>query len=327
MATINDLNDYLASLGYEESNTYDVPKDPADASLASVNAFIRERSEDSEPTSLGIIHITGPSIVDNTAPVKAVGGLLTSIQGAIDAIGASLTGVRSSHGAVPSSISGRTQMSLVASPMPGSVVIQVAPTLDRTIDLYPNGTALFDVEEELGARPLADLAFSEFSTLIRDFEQSTPDDSIFIDRLTDLGPRVASTMKEFCESVNKGVMNVDFEWSEPGKSAETSFISHNQARRAAKVIDDANIENEEVTLEGILLTVTTSNKDKLRIIEDSGKEVIVTIGDISPSSLFALHAGERVVVQAERRISSRPGGRKVEKLVGRSIDITPTLES
>lgn len=327
MATTIKLNEYLASLGFDESATYDVPQNPSDASLASVNAFIREHTKDAKPASLGVIHITGPSIVENSAPVKSVGGLLTSIQGAIDAIGASLRGIRSSHGAVPAIVSGRTQMSLIASPMPGSVVIQVAPTLDKMADLYPDGPGLFDVEEEIGARPLADLAFSEFSALIRELEQTTPDDAIFIDRLSDLGPRVASTMREFCESVDKGALDVEFEWREPGRNSETSSISHTQAKRAAKVIDDANIENEEVIIEGILLTVTTSNKDKLRILEDTGREVMITIGGISPASLFTLHTGERVIAQAERRISNRPGGRKVEKLIGVSIEIAPTLEN
>lgn len=327
MATTSNLKDFLTSLGFSESSTYDVPKDPADASLASVNAFIRENSDNDETASCGVIHIAGPSIVGNSAPVKAVGGLLTSVQGAVDAIGASIAGVRSTHGAIPSSISGRTQMSLVASPMPGSVVIQVAPTLDRMTDLYPHGEALFDIEEESGTKPLADLAFNEFSTLVRDLEQSTPDDSLFIDRLADLGPRVASAMKEFCESVNKGVLDVDFEWREPGKNAESSFITHSQAKRAVKVIEDANIENEDISIEGVLLTVTTSDKDKLRVLEDTGKEVIVTIGDISPTSLFALRTGERVIVHAERRVSNRPGGRQVVKIMGLSVETIPTLNS
>lgn len=151
MAATTNLKDFLTSLGFSEPNTYDAPKDPAGASPASVNAFIRENPDNVEATSCGVIHIAGPSIAENSAPVKAVGGLLTFVQGTVDTIGSSLAGVRSSHGAIPSSISGRTQMSLVASPMPGSVVIQVAPMLDRNRSASERASLLFEAMHALHA--------------------------------------------------------------------------------------------------------------------------------------------------------------------------------
>lgn len=135
MATTTKLDDYLALLGFDPEATYDVPENPADAALSGVAAFVREHSAGQEPESTGIIHITGPSALGNSAPVKAVGNLLTSIQSTIDAVGASLMGNRSAEGALPSAITSRTEMSLIASPMPGSVVIQVAPSLARMDDL------------------------------------------------------------------------------------------------------------------------------------------------------------------------------------------------
>ena len=134
-------------------------------------------------------------------------------------------------------------------------------------------------------------------------------------------------MKEFCESVNKGVLDVDFEWREQAKTPKAPLLLTLRAKRAVKVIEDANIENEDISIEGVLLTVTTSDKDKLRVLEDTGKEVIVTIGDISPTSLFALRTGERVIVHAERRVSNRPGGRQVVKIMGLSVETIPTLNS
>lgn len=327
MATTINPDDYLASLGFDPEATYDVPENPADAALAGVAAFVQEHITDVEPASTGIIHITGPSIIGNSAPVKAVGNLLTSIQNAVDAIGASLMGNRSAGGLIPAAITGRTEMSLIASPMPGSVVIQVAPSLARMDDLYPEGPGLFDVEAELDARPLADQAFIEFSTLIGELREDDPDDSQFVDHLTDLGPRVATAMKNFCESVDKGVLDLEFEWTEPSKRTETASISHSHAERAARVITSANIENEEIVIEGVLLTVTQSTKDKLRILEDDGREIIVAIGDISPAATYPLHTGERVRVLAERRVSHKPGGKRSEKVVGKAIEQVAKLDS
>lgn len=326
MATTTNLDDYLMSLGYVSDVTYDIPDNPADAALVGVNAFVREHSPEVEPKSTGIIHITGPSIIGNSAPVKAVGNLLTSIQGAVDAIGASLMGNRSAGGSIPSIITGRTEMSLIASPMPGSVVIQVAPSLARIDDLYPEGPGLFDLEGELEEKPLADKAFIEFSNLIGELRKDEPDESEFVEHLTDLGPRVATAMKNFCESVEKGVLDLELEWTEPNDKTETASISHSYAERAAKIITSANIENEEVTIEGTLLTVTQSSKDKLRIQKDDGQEIVVSIGDILPAATYPLHTGERVRILAEKRVSHKPGGKRSEKLIGKMVEPVAKLE-
>lgn len=325
MVSTTNLDGYLASLGFDSEATYDVPDNPADAALAGVNAFVREHATEEEPSSTGIIHITGPSILGNAAPVKAVGNLLTTIQNTIDAIGASLMGNRSAGGVIPSAITGRTEMSLIASPMPGSVVIQVAPSLSRMDDLYPKGPGLFDVEAELDAKPLADQAFIEFSTLIGELREDDLDDTQFVEHLTDLGPRVATAVKGFCEIVDKGVLDLEFEWTEPSKQTETAVISHSHAERAVKVIASANIENEEVTIEGTLLTVTQSTKDKLRILKNDGREIVITIGDISPAATYPLHTGDRVRVLAEKRVSLRPGGKRTEKLIGKAIESVAKL--
>ena len=236
-------------------------------------------------------------------------------------------GNRSAEGSLPSAITSRTEMSLIASPMPGSVVIQVAPSLARMDDLYPEGLGLFDAEAELDAKPLADQAFIEFSTLISELREDDPDNSQFVDHLTDLGPRVATAMKSFCESIDKGVLDLELEWTESSRKAKTASISHSHAERTARLIASANIENEEVTIEGVLLTVTQSTKDKLRILEDDGQEAVVTIGDIPPAATYPLHTGERVRIRAEKRVSRKPGGTRSEKLVGKAVELATKLEA
>lgn len=328
MATMPNLDEYLASLGFDPDTTYAVPENPADAALVGVNGFIREHSAGDEPASIGLIHITGPSVKEHSAPLKAVGNLLAALQDGVDAIGASLQGVMTSSGTLPFSVTGRTQLSMVASPMPGSVVIQVAPTLDRMDDLYPDGKeqALFDLEEEIGARPLADMAFDEFSSLIKDLDAEGPDKTDFLDRLTDYGPRVASTMKTFCDSVDKGALDVGFEWEEPGREPEISNLSHEAAKHASTIIQNANIESETAHIVGKILTITMSQKDKLRVLTDDEKDVTLAVGSISPSDVINLHTGDRVDIEAEKRTSSRPGGRSRQTLIGVSLTKLPDLQ-
>lgn len=328
MATTTNLIDYLKGLGYDDSVEYDVPESASDAAMAGVQAFVREHSDEPQPESVGIIHITGPNVEDNSAPVRSVGTLLTAIQDGVDAVGAAIMGKISLSGSLPSTITGRTQLSLVASPLPGSVVIQVAPTLDRMADLYPEekGEPLFDIEKEIDAEPLADQAFTEFSTLVKELGEDDPLKKEFVDHLTELGPRVASNMRGFCDSVDKGGVDVSFEWSQPGKEPESSFISHSSAKYAVTVIDNANIENQSVNIVGTLLTVTTSIKDRLRVLKQDGSECIVTIGSIEPADLISVHSGDKVSIEAEQVISNRPGSRQKEKLIGvslRKVDSPP----
>lgn len=321
MAMEPNLDDYLSMLGFDSDTIYVVPADPADAALAGVNAFVREHSPSDNPASIGVVHLTGSSVEGHSAPLKAVGALLSALQDGIDAIGASIQGIVTLTGALPSSVTGRTQLSMIASPQPGSVAIQVSLTLDRMEDLYPEGRnqSLFDLEDEIEARPLADMAFGEFSSLIKDLSIAGPDKTEFLDRLTDHGPRVASAMKAFCDSVDKGALDVDLEWEEPGREPEMCNLSHEAARHAARVIQNANIDSETTHIVGKILTLTMSSKDKLRVLTDAERDVTLAVGSISPSDIVTLHPGDRVVIEAERCVSRRPGGRSYEKLIGVSL--------
>ena len=72
-----------------------------------------------------------------------------------------------------------------------------------------------------------------------------------------------------------------------------------------------------------MLTVTTSEKDHLRIKEDVDgglfKETILPIGDIPPEQLYGLQPGDKVAVEAEKQLFTRAGGRTSQKLVGVGI--------
>jgi hypothetical protein len=317
--------EYLRSLGFNPDESYTAPDDPMEASRASINAFVQEHMEAVGKESIGFIHITGSAVKNNSAPLKSVAKVIAAVQDGVEAIGGSLEGFLSSRGRIPIDVSGRTQLSMVASPMPGSVVIQIAPTLPREFDLYPEGPALFDIEKETNAEPLADQAIGELSDLINELSAETPDKGQVLDRLTDLGPRVATAVKELCQSVSSSGVDVDFSWKQPGREEKKSSISAAYAKSAVSLIENANIESEEETIEGILITITESNKDKLRVLLDNGVEEQLSIGSISPVDLAAVNTGDRVRITATRSVSSRAGGRKSERLEGVALERVPKL--
>lgn len=323
MDTTPSLNELLNDLGFDPSQTYQLPDDPNELSASSLKGFIEQSVLCHSAESSALIHITGPSVCGHSAPVRGLGEFMIALQTTFDSIGASIEGFRSATGSIPSSVSARTELSLTASPLPGSVVLEIAPSIPRLEDLYPDGDALFDIEEAIGAKPLADSAFEELSELLEKLDIDSPDQNDFVDYLSELGPRVASSLKGFCDSISKASINIEFEWEEPSKPKKAVNINHSFARYISEVIDNASITSDEVRIEGILLTVTTSDKDHLRIRQQVGdvetKEVTLPIGDISQDELRDLHAGDRVVVYAEQQISTRAGGRTVTKLKGLSI--------
>ena len=330
MGTTTNVNAMLKGLGFDAGVSYDLPEDLSELSASSLRGFISQTYLQHSSESTALIYVTGPAVSGHSAPLRSIGDFMIRLQGTFDSIGASIEEFKLLGGAIPSTFAQRTELSLVASPLPGSVILEVAPTKPRLEDLYPRGEALFDIEEEVGARPLADQAFGEFSNLMSDLAIDEPNHDKFVDHLAELGPRVASNVQTLCETVDKGAIDIDFKWKEPSGDKKKVCVNHAFARFASTVIKNAEIDVESVRVEGALVTVTTSDKDHLRIREglddERIKETTLLIGDIPSEQLYGLQPGDRVIVDAERRISTRAGGRRAEKLVGISIKGLPRLQ-
>lgn len=326
MALSDKTKAFLDGLGFDPDAVYDVPESAWEASLQSLESFIGSSVDAKSHAceSSGTIHITGPAVLGHTAPAKAVGELLSSFQGAVDAVGASMSGRASGFGPIPKELSARTKMSLIASPLPGSVVIRVAPTMKRMDDLEPEGPSLFD-PADIGLRPLADEAMERFTSLLSVFDETSPESGELIERLTEMGPRVATNIKAFYDSIGRGSMDVDLSWLEPGADRRRSYISHSEARLAVKAIDEAKIESTVIHVIGELQTATVSNKDKLRVKTADGIEKTISLGLISTAEIMEFRTGQGVDVEVECRTSVKPGGKHSEKLSGVSISILPTL--
>ncbi len=323
MGTTIDSRAMLASLGFDENENYDLPEDLNELSTSSLRGFISQTFLSHSAEATALIHVAGPSVVGHSAPLRTVGGFMVHLQAAFDSVGASIAGFKSLRGAIPSSLAKRTELALVASPLPGSVVLEVAPTKPRLEDLYPEGEPLFDLEETIGAKPLADSAFEELASLMSELVVDEPNQDKFVEHLSELGPRVASSVRTLCDAVDKDGIDVDFEWRPPSGERKKVRVTHTYAKFVSTVIQNADIDTEPVKIEGTLVTITTSDKDHLRIREDevdgAAKEVTLPIGDIPPEQLHGLQPGDRVQVDAERQVYNCVGGRTREKLVGVGI--------
>ena len=323
MDTLIDSKALLKNLGFDENASYDLPEDLNELSISSLRGFASQTFLSHSAEATALIRVTGPSVVGHSAPLRTVGGFMVHLQTTFDSVGASIASFKSLKGAIPSSLAKRTELALVASPLPGSVVLEVAPTKPRLEDLYPEGVPLFDLEETIGAKPLADSAFEELASLMSDLAVDEPNQDKFVEHLSELGPRVASSVSTLCDAIDRDGIDVDFEWRPPSGERKKVCVTHTYAKFVSAVIKEADIDTEQVKIEGTLVTITTSDKDHLRIREDeidgSAREVTLPIGDIPPEQLHGLRPGDRVQVDAERQVYNCVGGRKREKLVGIGI--------
>lgn len=293
-----------------------------EASERSLRAFVAQQTGDDAAglkESRGLLHFTGPAIVGHSIPISAVGSALSMMQSAIDAIGAAKEGFSSVGGQIPNRVKARTELRMDASPMPGSVVISVRPSMPREQDLNPDGQARLEFDE-VELRPLADECFEDFINILSSTIDDSPAHDKLIDLLSEFGPRTSSAVREFCSALDRDSLDVDLKWEEPKKRPLKGEMSHSRAKFVSGVIKDADIEVETVTLVGMLVTSTMSKKDKFRLRFEDGTEKTLALGKISPSDVSQFRTGETVTIKAERRIGRYTGGREREWLVGIAIE-------
>lgn len=276
--------------------------------------------------SRGEIHLKGSGVKANAAPASFVGNLLNEFQCTIDALGASISGHTSAMGAIPSAIRTSTMINIVASPQPGSLRLNISPAQQGFDEVFPNGETLFGFDD-LGRRPLADIAVEELINLLAKVDTQSPNNEDLMEELMDRGPRVTSTFKGLMKSLDEGNFDADLKWSEPKRDKKESTITHELARYAVSVIENARIETNERTFSGTLITSTASKKDKIRIsLDNSGEDKIISLGKIDPIAMNQFHTYDKVIIKAEESIGHYVGGRETIRLMGLSIEATPRLD-
>lgn len=310
-----------ASITDEDLATIDLGT-AEEASERSLRTFVARQSGNDAAElneSRGLLHFTGPAVVNHSIPISAVGSALSMMQSVLDAIGAAKEGSSSTSGQIPNHIKSRTELRMDASPMPGSVAINVHPSMPREQSLCPSGQTHLDFGD-IELRPLADECFEDFITILSSTADDSPDHDRLIELLSEFGPRTSSAIRDFCSALDHSSLDVDLKWEEPKKQPIKGKMSHTRAKFVSGIIKDADIEVETVTLVGTLVTSTMSKKDRFRLRFEDGAEKTFTLGKISPLDVSQLHTGEKVAITAERRIGRYTGGREREWLVGIAIE-------
>jgi len=281
---------------------------PDDLDRLSVEAMARkqlgtERFLDSH----GLIHLHGEGVEGHSANLDAVGGVMLYFQRLVTAVGCFLKGDTSLRGRIPMGVVERTKMKLSAQPQPGSIVLLIEPRVRGMEEAFPKGKTLFGYD--CPEKPLADESAARLAGVLSMVEDD--DLTPFLADMEKMGPRVASSMREFLKEMSADEFDTDVEWHEPGQATLRANVSNQRAQLAYRAIECHDLDTTVETLEGTLYTITLSSSKKLELTTTvNGEECTIPIrrGELSNEVLSEFSVTEPVRIKVKITRESRPGG-------------------
>jgi hypothetical protein len=267
--------------------------DAEDLGRLSLEGFIAEHSPLRRDASSGVLRLTGAGIRGSAAPIDGVSDALRNFQRLVLATGMSLAGHKSLQGSAPADVIAKTRLNLNGSPLPGSLVLRIVPAMSVSEEIAPTG------QRELFGDPdtqVVDQAMKEALSLLEEGKRfgESPDESTFLDRIYDSGPRVASSLRDFA----KGLATFEFEpslsWSQPRHPrVKTSLVVADLAR-IRDAIESNELEREPTTIVGVLRTVSEIKPWQVETAE--GPVVTINAHRIPASETSTLRTGMLVSV-------------------------------
>lgn len=267
--------------------------------------------------SSGSLHLAGEGVSGSTARMSAVGDVMTTFQRLVTAIGAAQEGFKAVRGTFPAGLLAKTRLSLVASPLVGSVVLEFEPETPPAAELSPGGNVpLFD---EPRTQRTDEAVGEVVDLLVRAAELGPdPDADGLLEELVERGPRVASTLREFTTVLAVADFETDLTWREPGKPTRRAVLASADAGRLASLIVSRELDHGEAIIEGVIHTV--SDKTALAIATDDGSMEYVRGSKLAPQVLAAIPWGSRVRIVADTVETRRPGGETSVRYTAKRIE-------
>lgn len=259
--------------------------------------------------SVGAIRISGASVVHHQARLDAAGYILLNFQKLVNASGASKRGIKTNRGSLPGDVLTLTQLKLLLQPLPGSMVFEIGPESLPEVELVAEeGVAIFDQEH----RQFVDECVEDAIKLVRVAHQLGPDAdaSEFIQLIKDGGPRVAGAVKDFARGIEQANFDVDLEWREPNRPTERATFTKSDAELVRRLVVSRELDQEQVTLHGSLVTLSTEDRWQLDI-GDNHRVVIDASALPEAVDVTQFHLAEQIIVDAIPTVREMPGGGSV----------------
>lgn len=281
-----------------------------DLAALSVAAFAAQQALPAPAASRALVRLHGPAVQEHSVPVRKTMRVLGALQDALSAVAAALrnepAGLR---GRLPDFARMATELRLVAEPVPGSVVLKLeAGDLPSVRDT--GQPPMFPVPT------LADQSMHRMLELVRRADASVLDRDQLLEELRPLGPRVARQLVKLAEAVLEDDLLVDLTWQEPGREPDRAAVERSTALAIKDTITQARVDVDEVTLVGVLQTV--SQVRVLDLLLESGERITLEANEEARAKLGPMY-GHRVEVVAE--VTIRTSGTGQDKARYQLIDV------
>lgn len=292
---------------------------PSDLNRMSLEGLWTSGDAARKVRSSGSIRLFGVNVRDHQARLDAAGAILVNFQRLITAAGAARRGIRTAKGPLPGEVSSLTQLKLLMSPMPGSVVFEIGPeTLPEAELSAEESVAIFDQP----SRQFVDECFTDALGLVAVAHEiglgtsstGTPDhedgeqalDGAFEQRIADGGPRLAVAIRDFAKVIEAADFDVDLEWREPLRPTLRATMTTHDAAAVARLVVSHELDAEDETIRGSLVTISVLSSWQIRSIDGELTTVDASVLNAEQASGFRL--GEDVTILARPKITESAGG-------------------
>ncbi|RZS89887.1 hypothetical protein EV189_1664 [Motilibacter rhizosphaerae] len=325
MAT-DEASDRLFALSREYANQGQIAQESGDWGRLSREALLRRADLNvREQLSEGDLRIHGPAMLGHSAELGAVGAIALGWQRAVSAVGAGLEQVKSVRGTLPADVVQRTALLLQAAPAPGSVVLHIAPKAIALDEVEPAG-ALQLYERP---RPLADRASEVLISLLRRIVDVAPSDiEPVTEELTELGPRVGSSLSSLALALDRTNLTLDAAWREPERATVRATVTPSGAKWMREFIAGRGLDAEQLRVRGNLRTI--SDRERW-LVEVGDRALRMDASELTPAAVAEWRVGDLVDLLVRVSQVERPDGavRRDYAILGLSSPdgaFTPSVE-
>jgi len=295
--------DFLRSLkASEPARTW---AQPGDLGRMSIQSFV-SRQTVGIPRSTGALRLFGQGVAGSSVRLDLVGIICQEFQRLVVSVGASLEGVKTARGRISEAIARRARLNLSASPMPGSLILDLTPELDPESERVRPGQPALLVDDP---EPLADRSVKSILEVLRKASRPDPDASELGELLNELGPRVASSVSLLAKVFAEDEMDVELAWAQANQATDVAALSAGAARWLRGFVTARHLDESPVTFTGVLRTV--SDRRPLELETDEGEMVYLRRSEDSPVVVGDLFVGEEVIVRASEKLELKVGGEEV----------------
>ena len=253
--------------------------------------------------SRGVLRFSGEGVKQSTAPLPDVIRALRHFQRLTTAIAAADEGDIKLGKQPSAAVDRNTRLLVSGSPGQGSLVFELAPEMPptREVSSLDGPLPLFVSEGQYDQQ--IDKAIDSAIELMDEGSRVPidPAGSEFLSRLSTLGPRAASSVRDFAKALAGASFDADVEWRQPNRPTRRVHLTSSKAELIAQVIETAELDIDEVDIEGVVLTVSTVQKQAWLIERGVDDLVSVRHGQLPPSQTLGIATGERIRIHAQMR--------------------------